>query len=77
MFDVGHGVGIYLTSAVIGLDGRSQSKHGLKRLHSALLHAGVRSLLTGSFVVQPLAASEKNWQPVIIKKKKAEPRHFL
>lgn len=68
---------IYLTSAVIGLDGQSEIKHGLERLHSALLHAGVRSLLSGFFVVQPLAASEENWQPVIFNKKKAEPRHFL
>ena len=70
-------MGIYLTSAVIGLDGQSEIKHGLKWLHSALLHAGVRSHLSSFFVVQPLAASEENWQPVIINKKKAEPRHFL
>ena len=54
---------VYLICSVFGLDGRGDSKNGLKRLHGAPLHADVRSQLAGSSAIQPFAASEKNWHP--------------
>ena len=51
---------IYLTYAVIGLGGRGENKHRLKRLHSAPLHADVRSRLSGPSAIQPLAATGEN-----------------
>jgi len=62
--DVGLGVIVYLTFAVIGLGGWGETKHGMKRLHSApLIHADIRSHLSGSSVIQPFAASEERWHP--------------
>ena len=50
---------VYLICAVIGLGGRGEIIHGLKRLPKAPLHADVRSYLSGSSVIQPLAAREE------------------
>ena len=50
-------------SAVIGLDGRDDIQHGLKQQYSSLLHTGVRSHLSGSSAIQPLAASEESCHP--------------
>ena len=62
--DVGVGVIVYLTFAIIGLGGWGKTKHGMKRLHSAtLIHADIRSHLSGSPVIQQLAASEERWHP--------------
>ena len=49
--------------AVIGPDGRDDIKHGLKQQHSVSLHADVRSNLSGSPAIQPLAASEESCHP--------------
>ena len=62
---MGPGFMVYLICSVFGLDGRDDSKNGLKWLHSAPLHADVRSQLAGSSAIQPFAASEENWHPVI------------
>ena len=62
--DVGPGVIVYLTFAVISLGGCGETKHGMKRLHSApLIHADIQSHLSGSSVIQPFAASEERWHP--------------
>ena len=62
--DVGLGVIVYLTFAVIGLGGCGETKHGMKRLHSApLIHADIRSHLSGSSVIQPFGTSEERWHP--------------
>ena len=50
---------VYLICAVIGLGGRGEIIHGLKRLPKVPLHADVRSYLSGSSVIQPLAAREE------------------
>ena len=42
---------VYLICSVFGLDGRGDSKNGLKRLHSAPLHADVRSQLACTPVI--------------------------
>ena len=57
--DVDPGVMVYLICAVIGLGGRGEIIHGLKRLPKAPLHTDVRSYLSGSSVIQPLAAREE------------------
>ena len=51
---------VYLTCAVIGLGWRGEIKRRLKQLHSAPLHADVRSRLSDPSVIQPLAASGEN-----------------
>ena len=62
--DVGAGVIVYLTFAVIGLGGWGETKHEMTRLHSApLIHAYIRSHLSGFPVIQQLAASEERWHP--------------
>ena len=57
--DVDPGVMVYLICAIIGLDGRGEIIHGLKRQPEAPLHADVRSYLSGSSVIQQLAAREE------------------
>ena len=52
---------VSLTYAVIGLGGLGEIKHGLRQLHSAPLHTDVRSHLSGSSALQPLAASMGSW----------------
>ena len=54
-----HGVMVYLICAVIGLGGRGEIIHGLKRLPKVPLHTDVRSYLSGSSVIQRLAAREE------------------
>ena len=49
---------VYLTFAVIGLGGRGVIKTWTK---VAPLHDDVRSHLSGSSAIQPLAASEESW----------------
>lgn len=61
---MGPGFMVYLTCSVFGLDGRDASKNGLKRLHSAPLHADVQSQLAGSSAIQPFAASGESWHGV-------------
>ena len=63
---VRQGVMVYLTCAVIGVDGQGEIQHGLKRLHSAPLHADVRSHLSGFSAIQPLAVSEESWHCLFI-----------
>ena len=53
------GVMVHLTCAVIGLGGWGEIMHGLKRQPAAPLHADVRSNLSGSSAIQPLAAREE------------------
>ena len=50
---------VYLTWDIISLGGRGEIKYGLKRLHSAPLHAVVGSYLSWFFAIQLSAASEK------------------
>ena len=50
---------VYLICAVIGLGGQGEIIHGLKRLPKMPLHSDVRSYLSGSSVIQPLAAREE------------------
>ena len=57
--DVDPGVMVYLICAVIGLGGQGEIIHGLKRQPEASLHADIRSYLSGSSVIQPLAAREE------------------
>ena len=53
---------VYLTGAVIGLCGQGKIIHGLSGSQRRLyMHADVRSYLSGSSAVQPLAAREENW----------------
>ena len=52
---------VYLTFAVIGLGGRGEIIHELKRQPAVPSHASVRSDLSGSSEIQPLAAREENW----------------
>ena len=59
---------VYLTCAVIGLGGRGVIKTWTEvaatvRLY---LHADVRSHFSGSYAIQPLAASEKSWHHLFI-----------
>ena len=57
---------VYLTCAVIDLGGWGEITHGVMRQHSAPLKSDVRSHLSGSSAIQPLAASEESWQPLIM-----------
>ena len=50
---------VYLICAVSGLGGRGEIIHGLRRQPEAPLHAEVQSYLSGSSVIQPLAAREE------------------
>ena len=59
VWDDDPGVIVYLTCAVIGLGGRGEVIHGLKWQPAAPLRADVRSHLSGSSVIQPLAAREE------------------
>ena len=62
-FFVGPDVMVYLTCAVIGLGGRGVIKTWTESgCKSAPLHADVRSHLSGSSAIQPLAASEESWK---------------
>ena len=65
--DVGPDVMVYLTCAVIGLGGRGVIKNtdwSWSGCKSAPLHADVRSHLSGSSAIQPLASSEESWHRI-------------
>ena len=49
---------VYLIWDIIGLGGRGEIKYGLKRLHSAPLHADVGYYLSWFFAIHLSAASE-------------------
>ena len=65
--DVGPDVMVYVTCAVIGLGGRGVIKNtdwSWSGCKSAPLHADVRSHLSGSSAIQPLASSEESWHRI-------------